>query len=231
MDFEKLSHMGANEFNHELFEIGNKWLNWYWGMATNKEKELCDLVSKYSQQYFSDFRFKHETIVAKYVSVNVSGCNTYDDANPLLQYFDEVVLSSYQYKVKNFDDKDIIGQVNYKEHSITLIPKAIDDEDFGKPHILHEIIHIYEEVIDCLPKYYHDILLISLYEDLKIKVADLQDRIVSHTHIIPGEQITSLGGEHDLLFFLKSIDLDLRCGYLLGTVCGYGRDEYDGDND
>ena len=79
--------------------------------------------------------------------------------------------------------------------------------------------------------YYHDILLFSLYDDLRKRVPDLRDRIIAHTHLISSEKVLLSGGEHDLLFFLKSIDLDLRCGYPLGTVCGYGRDEYDGDND
>lgn len=30
------------------------------------------------------------------------------------------------------------------------------------------------------------------------------------------------GGVHDLLFLLKSFDLDLRMNYPLGTVFGYG---------
>ena len=36
--------------------------------------------------------------------------------------------------------------------------------------------------------------------------------------------ITNAGGSHDVLFFLKSLDLDLKLGFKLGTVCGYGRD-------
>ena len=31
------------------------------------------------------------------------------------------------------------------------------------------------------------------------------------------------GGLHDVLFLLKSFDLDIRKGYDLGTVFGYGR--------
>lgn len=35
------------------------------------------------------------------------------------------------------------------------------------------------------------------------------------------EDLANAGGEHDLLFFLKSIDLDIRCGFELLTVFGY----------
>lgn len=76
------------------------------------------------------------------------------------------------------------------------------------------------------PTYLHDILFCCLYNELKTKVPDLDKRIVDYTHALRQQRITIEGGSHDLLFFLKSLDLDFRCGYKLGTVCGYGRDEF-----
>lgn len=37
--------------------------------------------------------------------------------------------------------------------------------------------------------------------------------------------LAEVGGVHDLTFLLKSFDIDLRMGYKLGTVFGYGYDE------
>ena len=48
-------------------------------------------------------------------------------------------------------------------------------------------------------------------------------------HILNETELQSQGGTHDILFLLKSFDLDLRKGYPLGTVFGYGRTEYFAD--
>ena len=64
-------------------------------------------------------------------------------------------------------------------------------------------------------------------EDLKTKIPKLDDIISSHAHLLTGSTIYYRGGLHDILFLLKSFDLDIRMGYPLGTVFGYGRaDEF-----
>jgi hypothetical protein len=98
-------------------------------------------------------------------------------------------------------------------------------------------------VAPCIPPFIRDALLISFYNDLKGKLstcnpgypnADLDSLILDHAHFHNGKTITMIGGEHDVLFYLKSLDLDLRLGYQLGTVCGYGWDkcnEVDAEDD
>ena len=90
------------------------------------------------------------------------------------------------------------------------------------PVILHEMIHLHEFVIDNLPMFFHDAVLFCLYKNLKSKVIDLDERIEAHGHILNSAQIAAVGGVHDILFLLKSFDLDLKMGYQLGTVFGYG---------
>lgn len=69
--------------------------------------------------------------------------------------------------------------------------------------------------------FYHDAVLYCLYRDLN-------ERIEAHGHILNSSQIAKTGGVHDILFLLKSFDLDLKMGYKLGTVFGYGMtDEWD----
>lgn len=63
-----------------------------------------------------------------------------------------------------------------------------------------------------------------LYNKLNPEIPDLDDKIAGRANILSGMDIYIQGGKHDILFFLKSLDLDLRCGYKLGTVCGYDRD-------
>jgi len=87
------------------------------------------------------------------------------------------------------------------------------------------MIHVYEDNFFENAMFYRDIVFLCLHNDLKAKISDFDDLIISHSHVTNGQNITLRGGEHSALFFLKSLDLDLRCGYKLGTVCGYGRDE------
>lgn len=62
----------------------------------------------------------------------------------------------------------------------------------------------------------------SLYHDLRSKIEDLDRRMERQGHIVMQEELAQFGGVHDLLFLLKSFDLDLRMNYPLGTVFGYG---------
>ena len=196
---------------------------WYFTIATDEERSLADIVFEYSYKYFSDFRFSPNSIVKPFIEAQVIDddgvtlYNDYDSPPGELEFFDTIVLEAYLYKVKELGG-GILGQVNYQEHSITIPPEFIKDKDAGKPHILHEIIHIYEEVINMQFIYYHDILLFSLYDDLRKRVPDLRDRIIAHTHLISSEKVLLSGGEHDLLFFLKSIDLDLSNRNLINAT-------------
>lgn len=107
---------------------------------------------------------------------------------------------------------------NKANYSLKVDPRHIDDDDV----ILHEMIHMHEFVLEIYPTYYHDAILYSLYHDLRSKIEDLDRRMEYQGHIVKQEELTQFGGVHDLLFLLKSFDLDLRMNYPLGTVFGYG---------
>lgn len=65
----------------------------------------------------------------------------------------------------------------------------------------------------------------ALYKDLRNKIPQLDEIITGHAHLLTGSTIYRSGGLHDILFLLKSFDLDIRMGYSLGTVFAYGYDE------
>ncbi|MBR2401784.1 MAG: hypothetical protein IKB01_03290, partial [Lachnospiraceae bacterium] len=88
--------------------------------------------------------------------------------------------------------------------------------------LLHEMIHLHVHVLNEQPMYYRDIVYWELYRELKKQIPDLDERIETHAHILNEQCIHNKGGEHDVLFLLKSFDLDLKKGYELGTVFGYG---------
>ena len=127
------------------------------------------------------------------------------------------MLDVFNYKVEPL--KDCGGYVDPRDFTI-----AIDPEHMTKRVLLHELIHIYEFALDLVPKFYHDVILICLYNALKDKVMDLDDKIRNHANIYSCDLVAAKGGDYDILFFLKSLDLDIRLGYKLGTVCSYGQD-------
>ena len=91
--------------------------------------------------------------------------------------------------------------------------------------ILHEMIHLHEYVINGLPLYFHDMIFWALYQDLREKIPALDEIVNHHSHQLTQSNLQSAGGNHDLLFLLKSFDLDIRMDYPLGTVFAYGRQD------
>ena len=131
----------------------------------------------------------------------------------------ELAEFSYQwfdFKVKSL--KGRLGEFNPANQTLTVKPAALEDGST----ILHELIHLHEFVIDGLPMFYHDMVYWALYKDLKKKIPRLDNLITDHAHMLTGASIYSRGGLHDILFLLKSLELDIRMGYPLGKVFGYG---------
>ena len=53
------------------------------------------------------------------------------------------------------------------------------------------------------------------------KISDLDQRIQAFTHLSDQQKLDAVGGCHDVLFLLKSFDLDIKMRYPLGSVLGY----------
>lgn len=85
------------------------------------------------------------------------------------------------------------------------------------------MIHLHESVINDLPIYFHNMLYWALYQSLKQRISKLDEIITGHAHMLTESGLYEAGGLHDVLFLLKSFDLDIRKEYDLGTVFGYGR--------
>jgi hypothetical protein len=193
----------------------NLYLYW-WDNRTPDEMVLHYKILEYDDKYFDDMRLDPVSIVKEYLVFSYDGCGDEDsfDMNMGLE------ANYYRYFLKKFDN--YTGIHDSEERTITIDPRFIED----KAVILHEMIHAHENIVNAEYPFIRDILLLTLYKFLNEKINDLEDRIKAHSHVIPGANIFKLGGNHDVLFYLKSLDLDLRCGYRLGTICGYGREEY-----
>ena len=202
----------------ELRKLYKEWLP----CMTSEESELHDLISGYEEEYFDDFTFKPNSIITPYIESKVE-----DDGEVYTEY-DQVPIemtslsnSYYRLSVSEIDD-NTEGQVDNLNRIITIPYRNITDKSL----VLHEMIHAYEGELIRWNDNYRTILTLCLYKKLSTKILDLDIRLASHGH--PSvEHVTSLeGGTHSILFFLKSLDLDLHCEYKLGTVCGYGRNEF-----
>ena len=110
------------------------------------------------------------------------------------------------------------GAFDQNNQILYIAPEYLDDDVV----ILHEMIHLHEFVVNSTPMYYHDALIWGLYANLKHKIKDIDKMINRHIHLLNEQSIHHRGGVHDLLFLLKSIDLDIKRGYPFGTVFGYG---------
>ena len=187
---------------------------WYQS-ATAEEKHLVQRVSHFVSK-FDDMLFKPHTVIDPFIKIEINGMVGYDE-NPFLANFDE---TTYSYIVKPLDN-DVAGYFSKDDKVLCVAPEYLHMDSV----ILHEMIHMIECHLEDFPKFYHDAVLICLYKHLRKEIQNLDDLILAHSHLLRGEEITARGGNHDILFLLKSFDLDLKFGYKLGTVCGYNRTE------
>ena len=87
----------------------------------------------------------------------------------------------------------------------------------NKATILHEMLHAHEFILEEQKHLLKEIVLLELYKSLKPKLSqkhiDIDTWISNHANIPHNEDFANAYSIHDVLFFLKSIDLDIRCGF------------------
>jgi hypothetical protein len=197
----------------------------YWLAETSPEDRILYATAcKYEDLYFEDMTFKADSIGYDFMRYEIQ-----DDSKNWLETYDDLPfypsISSYRFEVS---ERGGIAAYYSEKYTIFVHPDYKDNREI----ILHQMIHAYEDLLlrDGEYSYWrhlaHDILLFCLHNKLKTKITNLNKKIIEYGHFLTQERITTDGGFHGILFFLKSLDLDLRLGMKLGTVCGYGRDEF-----
>ena len=168
------------------------------------------------EDYFEEVRFEPDSITGEYLKVNINGHDTYIDP------YEEVInlCEYFEYQITQLEG-DTAGCVDVINKVVTIDPEYINDENV----LLHELIHMVEAQYKTLPSFYYDIEFIALYNKLSKKIQNLNEIILQHTHILNANDVAESGGSHGILFLLKSIEIDLRKNYELGTICGYNRTE------
>lgn len=205
----------------DFFKLYNEYLH----TMNSEDEHLFDLVTQYEDDgLFDDMRLLPSSIVKPFICFEEedSEGNTaigYDTDNLYLSIADHY----WRFYVRNMtvDDITTVGCTYHDEHKVEIDTRFKSDATV----VLHEMIHVYECILETsVNQHYRDIIAFALYNDLSNKIDDLFDRIVSHSHTISNNQVLLSGGEHGILFYLKSLDLDLRLRLPLGTIMGYGRD-------
>ena len=202
-----------------MIKTEQKPLGWY-ESASEEERTLIDMVYEYGSM-FEDMLFEsgtHSYDLIKCQALLPSG-EWIDD-----EYGRPEELEYFSYDWFNFKVDELTDSLGFYNHAEQILCVDIDSLK-NKEVILHEMIHLHEYVINELPLFYHDMLYWSLYSNLKDRIPELDGIITEHAHILNEHQLFSVGGLHDILFLLKSFDLDIRMNYPLGTVFGYGRSE------
>ena len=200
--------------NERIFE---EWCD----TASEEDKKLRDRLDEFSD-FFEDMLFAENSSAGSMVKCQVKvGDNSWKDDIVFLP--EEITYFSYN----NFDIRvkpmEKYGGYFDEEKRLLCISEIYARDDSV---ILHEMIHLHEFVLNGLPLFYHDVLLWVLYDDLKRKIKGLDKLVSSHAHILEQQSIYDKGGLHDICFLLKSLELDIRMGYRLGTVFGYDMEKF-----
>lgn len=195
----------------------DKFFLWYNTEATEEEKKLYGKILDNLSKYFMDMLFKKDTCSGSLLKVRSdnSDKSTSENIESVIEELEYYGYNDFKVKIESMEDCDAYYDV--EEKYICISPKSINDDST----ILHEMIHLHENLLDEQPKYFHDCLLWALYSHLKGQFDNLDELITENVHIINEKKIYDKGGNHDILFLLKSLDLDIRMGYPMGTVFGY----------
>lgn len=162
------------------------------------------------EDYFDDMMLDKKSIMGKYMETHSDNTSNGTDALSLMG-------NHYRFEVSADMPNDYDGYNRQEDKLIVIGKSAINDNSV----ILHEMLHAHEQILLSIDHVVRDTLILELYKKLKIQIEKLDDIILFHSNIQHSVELSEMGGEHSLLFMLKSLDIDLRCGYELFTVFGY----------
>lgn len=184
----------------------------WWNNRPPKVLRICEKIIEY-EMYFTDMSLNENGLLKDYIT------------SPLEDYIEapeELLLhnpSSY-FKICVDDLKNCAGCVNVKDRILAIDNHFVDKKEV----ILHEMIHAHEILLEENDTLLRDVLLFELYKKLKPIYPNLDEIIRHHANFYRYNQTIGDGGSHDILFLLKSLDLDNILGITPGTVFGYDTD-------
>jgi hypothetical protein len=178
-----------------------------------EEHELRERAIRFQKKHFADLTLKAPSVRKRILN------HLTEDENgaPCVSAGDEYVsIEPWRFRFHPKMDARVLGRCNHRDRIIWITKNCLNDVALDST-ILHEMIHAYESQ---LWRPFREWLIVDLHERLarKIEPRRLRAMIDQSTHLTNIDEETQ--GVH---FLLKSLDLDLRFGWPLGTVFGYGR--------
>lgn len=176
--------------------------------------KLRSLAEQFEAIYFKDFRFEVKELWERFFKYETQTPEDFhvdwDDAGTELldEYLLLYVPGSRERYHARFDLQKREIQINSGS--------VISEKELGNA-LLHQMVHACQSLV---PQALQQYLVLFLYERLSIQLGKGElDRIIrTNQHCIA---VT-----HDLLFLLKSLDLDVARSLSLGTIIDYGREEF-----
>jgi hypothetical protein len=208
--FQAFESLKAKLEEKDTYSLYTEW----WATKTKEESEVLDKAYDYEEEYFSDLRlidYKDELFAVKIFN-GQKFIDSFEGEDILYKL---TIGDGWRFKLVDYDDETCGGLTSYTEKLV-----EISNKYNNKDTLLHEMIHLYELIL----KSYQldDFVLLKLYDELLPKIKNLNKLMNLDKHIA--------FKEHSLLFILKSIKLDLKLGYNLGTIYAYGREDLYADN-
>lgn len=216
------------DLHSETFE------HWYYYEASSEEQELWNRTADMAYDCFGDMLFRKGTVTERYAKVQTMTPkgDIYSDDFMDGEWEDETLslpdpveyFSADAFRVKIVDLPAAKGMFHIREEDN--IPEIVigrfyaDDESV----IAHELIHFFEKILEDYAPYAYDIVFWAIYQDLKKRIENLDHAISEHLLLLNKRDIATMGGQHDLLFFVKSLNMDLYLKKEFGTVYGYDQD-------
>lgn len=199
--------------HEELYDKYNDW----WGHIDQSTHYLLTQILTYEAEYFNDMLLKTPE-TAKYIEA-------FDAKGEQINLFYDFDLSldaqKYTFHVSNLDN--CAGIHDSSNNSITIDSAYLEDKEV----ILHEMVHAYENILEtCGFPFIKELIFLELYKYLQQQNIDIDGRILAHTNMLSGIDISERGGKHGVFFLLKTLELDIKCNLPLGTICGYDREQY-----
>ena len=191
----------------------------YFASLSKDDEALLHKVYELGENYFKDMMFQPESVIGDFMKVSMKCPGDDEWHTAAITLPNELEYFTYTWFDFHVEHLDCDGCFDIANQTL-LIDSACKDNDNT---ILHEMIHLHETVLETLPAYYKETLFIALYWHLRNLIPDLDEIMKKYGHIYEEDALTEQGGQHGLLFLLKSFDLDIKKGLPLGTVMGYGK--------
>jgi hypothetical protein len=177
------------------------------------EKQIVDAeilkeqALAYERLYFEDFTFQEGSIAG---DIYLRKKNKF----PIQHFAPPIPLPNapniyhIKFKVEKPTNDKAEGVYNAKTKTIIVHPDFNDELT-----LLHEMIHAYEDQFTYAQG---EILTVMLYSKLKNKIKNLDLVLMKWAHYD-----NQGGGDHAILFLLKSLDLELRLDLRIGAISGF----------